>query len=87
MNFINLEKIFNILNKYIENKENVLIHCAHGMFRSVSFVIYYLMKKYKMDAKNALKFIREKRSIAYPCSDYINYLQNKLPLLTETMSK
>jgi len=76
LNYENLEKIFNILDTYIKSKENVLIHCAHGMSRSVSFVIYYLMKKNKIEALSALKYIRKKRSIVYPCNEYIIYLQH-----------
>jgi len=67
----------NVLDKYIKKNETVLIHCAHGMSRSVSFVIYYLVKKNGISAKDALKYIRHRRSIAYPCHDYTVYLQNK----------
>lgn len=74
LNHDNLERVYVLLDKYISSGENVLIHCAHGMSRSVSCVIYYLRKKYDMDTKEALLFIRSKRSIAYPCSDYIRYL-------------
>ena len=74
LNHVNLEKVYELLDKYISNGENVLIHCAHGMSRSVSCVIYYLKKKYNMNTKEALLFIRSKRSIAYPCLDYIRYL-------------
>jgi protein-tyrosine phosphatase len=77
LNYTNLEKLFFILDNYIEKKEPILIHCAHGMSRSVTFVIYYLMKKNKLSTDEAFKFVINKRKIAYPCSDYILYL-NKL---------
>lgn len=85
LNYANLEKIYKILDKYIEKEENILIHCAHGMSRSVSFVVYYLMKKYHMDAEESLKFVRTKRPIAYPCHDYVKYLTKRLPKMYNFM--
>ena len=74
LNHANLEKVFALLDKYINSGENVLIHCAHGMSRSVSFVIYYLIKKYNINTKDALAYIKSKRSIAHPCHSYMKYL-------------
>lgn len=47
-------------------KGPVLVHCYAGMSRSISVVIYYLMKEYNVSYDCAYKFVKKKRSIAKP---------------------
>jgi protein phosphatase slingshot len=49
-----------------ENNKNILIHCFMGASRSVSIVIYYLMKKHNYSLNDAIHFIRNKRHIINP---------------------
>lgn len=51
------EKVYNILN----NGQKTFIHCTAGRSRSVSCVIYYLMKKHNIDFKKAYSFVEKKR--------------------------
>lgn len=43
-------------------KGNILIHCYMGASRSASIVIYYLIKKQKLNFDDALDYIKNKRS-------------------------
>lgn len=56
------------LYEYICNNgdKNILIHCYMGASRSVSMVIYYLMKKYSKTYNEALFFLKEKRYVVNP---------------------
>ncbi len=42
---------------------NVLVYCFAGKSRSATIVIYYFMKKYKMQFEEAHNFVKERR----PC--------------------
>ena len=65
----NIEQYFDShyewMEKMLEEGRNILIHCAHGMSRSPSFTIAYLMRKNNLTYKKAYKYVDEKRSI-YP---------------------
>jgi protein tyrosine/serine phosphatase len=43
----------------------VLVHCAAGMQRSAAVVAMYLIATQQMSKEEAIKFIRQKRSIAF----------------------
>jgi hypothetical protein len=43
--------------------KKILIHCFMGASRSVSILIYYLMKKYNYTLDDAISFIKQKREI------------------------
>lgn len=58
-----LDDIYNNIIKY-DKKSNIFIHCYMGASRSVSVVIYYLMKKHYMSFDDAIKYIKDKRPIA-----------------------
>ncbi|KAG9028177.1 hypothetical protein FS837_003966 [Tulasnella sp. UAMH 9824] len=55
--------------------KGVLVHCFAGMSRSVSVVIAYLMYSQKLDLSTALKFVQEKRPIAWPNDSFMKQLQ------------
>ena len=50
------------------SRENgrVLVHCYHGISRSSSFVIAYIMKTHKMSFTDALNLVRTNRGVAEP---------------------
>ena len=71
-----ISKYFDKFIKFInDSKGNVLIHCQHGSSRSGSFVILYLMYKYKINFNNALFFAKYKRNGIYPNKNFINQLK------------
>lgn len=65
------------INKHIENGHNVLVHCHAGMSRSVTAVLYYLIR-YRgfKTAKGALKVVRRSRPMARPNSGFWKKLKN-----------
>jgi hypothetical protein len=67
-------KFFNIIIKTdvlqqihtsIQNKTLVLIHCMEGMHRSCTLAVCYLMKYKNMSIKEAMAFVKSKRSVAF----------------------
>ena len=44
-----------------KEKRNILVHCAAGVSRSVSFMVAFLMKGHKMPYHEALKRVKEGR--------------------------
>jgi len=56
-----LEKIHQSL---FDNKK-VLVHCHAGMQRSCAVVAFYLLKYYNTTPEEVIRYIREKRSIAF----------------------
>lgn len=55
------------VNKFIDraNGQPVLVHCVMGISRSASFVIAYLMWKYRMTFKDAKSLVKSRRPIIY----------------------
>ena len=49
--------------KSSQPNKKILIHCFMGASRSVSILIYYLMKKYNYTIDDAISFIKQKREI------------------------
>lgn len=64
------EIAYKIIKEYVEGK-TILVHCAAGMQRSAASVAFMLIAHYKMRALDAMKFIKEKRNIAfYPRANF-----------------
>jgi len=64
------EIAYKIIKEYMEGK-TILVHCAAGMQRSAASVAFMLIAHYKMRALDAMKFIKEKRNIAfYPRANF-----------------
>jgi len=61
---INLEEHFKIFDEIIKNNKDkiILIHCKCGVSRSVSFVIYYLMKYRNLTMNQSFQYLKHKRS-------------------------
>lgn len=58
------EQVYQILEKCLY--QNVLVNCYIGMSRSVSCVIYWLMRRYDMNYDAAYELIKKNREIADP---------------------
>lgn len=54
---------------------NVLVHCAAGVSRSASFVIAYLMNRKDMLFPDAIRFVKERRSVIRPNSGFSQQLE------------
>lgn len=61
-----------------EHHDNILIHCVWGQSRSVSCLIYYLIKKYKLTYKEALTIIHQQRPTARPNNGFIAQLHRAM---------
>ena len=69
---------FEIAYKYIKrhSENNILIHCAAGMSRSASLVIFYIMKEKKWDYDTCLNYTRERRPVVWPNEGFEEQLRN-----------
>jgi len=67
------EKVYQIIER--AGERNVLIHCHAGISRSVSCVIYYLIKKHKMTFEQALELVQASREVADPNEGFEDQLQ------------
>ena len=56
-----------------DKKSKVFVHCMAGISRSVTIVVAYLMNE--MTYREALAYVRSKRSIANPNPGFIRQLQ------------
>ena len=68
------KKIFLIIEE--NNDKNILIHCNAGISRSVSIIIYYLMKKHNYKFDDALKHIQKIKEDANPNHQFKQGLRN-----------
>lgn len=66
---------YHFINKAVNEKENILIHCMAGISRSISVTAYFLMKKYHMNFHDSFNFIKKKRSIAKPNNSFKSQLE------------
>ena len=60
---------------FIEGKDKIFVHCAAGMSRSPTIVIAYIMWKRKLRLNEAIKFVKEKRSIISPNDNFMSQLK------------
>lgn len=70
-----LEKTYEFI---CNNNDNILIHCVFGRSRSVTIVLYYIIKKYNISLEEALSFLKDKRYYINPSLVFLNNLKNFL---------
>ena len=76
-----IDKYFKLTHEYINKIMNknknvrILIHCQHGISRSPSILISYLMKENQWGLKKTMNFIKRKRSIN-PNKNFIQKLSD-----------
>ena len=68
------EKTSKFIEENINNNKPVYVHCAQGVSRSTSCVIYYLMAKKGMNLKDSFKLVKSKRIVASPTIGFFNDL-------------
>ncbi|KAL5541667.1 hypothetical protein UlMin_009377 [Ulmus minor] len=75
----NLRQYFEECFEFIDEGKRaggcVLVHCFAGISRSVTVVVAYLMRKYRMTVSQALEYVRSRRSKASPNAGFIRQLQ------------
>lgn len=65
-----LEETYEFIKNAQEKQEHILVHCIWGQSRSVSFIIYFLMKEHKLTYDEALSKIRLSKPEAYPNENF-----------------
>ena len=81
---------YHFINNAIESGQSVLVHCISGISRSVSTIIYYLMKKHFINYDEAFRIVKNKRKIANPNQSFKLQLleyQNKRDKYSESDAK
>lgn len=63
------------LSLTIQQRKNVLVHCALGKSRSVAVIIAYLMFAYQLSFEEAFWSVQNKRNVASPNKGYMNQLR------------
>ena len=72
----NLHDAILFLHSHISRQQNCLVNCAQGKSRSASLVIAYLLSiDHDMTFEYALEFVKQKRSIAEPNSNFCMQLR------------
>ena len=71
-----IEISYDIIDSVVNNNEKILIHCMAGISRSVSMIIYYLMRKYNINYDASRIFIKNQRSIINPNISFQTQLKN-----------
>lgn len=66
--------IMDMLVEFIENQETVLVHCQHGISRSSTIVMAYLMKTLNMTNGEAFDLVKAKRPIVDPNFGFLTQL-------------
>ncbi len=61
-----LEPSYRFINEVIDKGGTVIVHCAAGISRSSSIVIYYLMRKYRCSYAEALNHLKSVHPRANP---------------------
>jgi predicted dehydrogenase len=70
-----LEKSVQFINKHRSSGGNVVVHCAQGKSRSTTCVLSYLMSKdIELNPDEALAFVKTKRMMAQPNSNFMKQL-------------
>jgi protein-tyrosine phosphatase len=69
---------FRFIDENLNKNLSVLVCCQAGRSRSGAMVIYYIMKKFNMNYKNALIYVQQYRNIVKPNKGFELDLINKM---------
>jgi len=65
-----------IINKAVEKKKNILVHCQEGISRSPTAVIAYLIKQLEIkDVDRCISMLRKKRPCIRPNVGFVKQLK------------
>jgi len=73
---IHLDDITELIHENIIKGNVVLVNCIAGVSRSATIIIAYLMKYENMNLKEALTFVKEKRTIISPNRNFLYKLSD-----------
>lgn len=79
--------VHEIISKAIEQGKNVLVHCAQGVSRSPTLVAAHLMLENRINAEDALGYIRHKRLIIEPNMGFEHQLDELDTIIKSTTSE
>jgi protein-tyrosine phosphatase len=76
----NLGKYFPVVYRFIEkilkSGSSVIVNCYAGISRSTTLATSYLMRKYRLSAKNAMNLVKSKRPCFNPNEGFRVQLRN-----------
>lgn len=81
-----LEKTYQFIWKAISNGGTVLVHCAAGISRSASIVIYFLMKLKNWSYIQSYNYIKNKRKQINPNQNFARQLVSVSPQAQKVFS-
>ena len=81
-----LPKLVKFIEDSLNNKEGILVHCLGGISRSATIVTAYIMKSRKYRVKEALKFVKGKRTWISPNSGFIKQLKEYEDLINKQVN-
>ncbi|XP_023337271.1 dual specificity protein phosphatase 9 [Eurytemora carolleeae] len=76
LDFAELTRISERIQHYLELGSSVLVHCAQGKSRSAVVVVFHLRRILNISFEEALKRVKQARSMAEPNPNFINQLIN-----------
>ena len=70
-----LKNVYNDVRKHFDNGSSILVHCAQGKSRSTTVLAAVLCFMTNKTVDEILKFIKSKRSMADPNTNFLNQLK------------
>ena len=71
----NIIQYFGECLNFIKGGEKTLVHCMAGASRSATIVIAYIMWSKRLDFKDAINYVREKRPLIGPNEGFVKQLE------------
>lgn len=66
---------YKFISRAKKSGSKCLVHCKMGVSRSAATVIAYAMKEYGWDLKNALEYVKERRTVTKPNPSFMRQLE------------
>jgi len=73
--YLYFDEMADFINESLQNQGRILVHCALGVSRSPSAIMTYLIKYKKKTMDEALKFVKNKRSLVQPNEGFLEQLR------------
>ena len=70
-----LDRSYDFILNSLHDDENIFIHCVFGRSRSVTIILYYLIKRYNYSIEEALNIIKSRRYCINPSIRFIDNLK------------